>query len=93
MLELNPRLKTFNSSTSYCTLSVSSYRETWKSTQHFVRLNNQISFKTVSGLLKLCVQYLKYIFSLAALFEMYKSPDKHLDLSLRQISDLSSRGD
>lgn len=62
MLGLNPKLKTINSSKPYCKFSGSSYKEMWKSAHHFVRLNNQISFKTTSGLVKLCMQYVKIYF-------------------------------
>lgn len=52
---------------------MSSYKEMWKSTHHFVSLNNQISFKTSSGLIKLCIQYIKTYFHWLSDFKCTKN--------------------
>lgn len=63
----------------------SGYGEMWESRQLFDRLNNQISFRTPPRLGQTVRTVCKNIFALAVVLEVNKSPDKHRDLSLKQI--------
>lgn len=59
--------------------------EMWESTQLSDRLNNQISFKNPAWSSQTMRTVCKNIFALAVVFEVNKSPDKHLDVSLKRI--------
>lgn len=57
-----PQIKNFQPIKSLLWVHPVKLEEMWKYTLNFVRLNNQISFQTVSGRLKLCIQYVQIYF-------------------------------